>query len=74
MGIAELKEQLHQRIEALDNVELPDSLNHLLAAPAIFEIPQQYLPGIARGLQDFHNGDTITLDEFEAKYEQLLKD
>jgi hypothetical protein len=74
MGIAELKEQLHKKIDALDDIELLGAVNELLIRHPVFKIPAEYLSGIQQGIQDAENNEFITLHEFEVKYHQWLKD
>lgn len=73
MGIAELKAQLHQRIDELDDTELLGAINELLANDTVYEIPEKYTTGIDEGMKDYTNGDYITLKEFEVKYQKWLK-
>jgi hypothetical protein len=75
MGIAELKEQLHKKIDDADDITLLGAINELLnPTDNAFQIPEKYLPGIEQGLQDYKNGDFITMEEFEIKYQKWLKD
>ncbi len=40
----------------------------------VYQIPQDHLSGIEQGMEDIKNGDFITLEEFEKRYEKYLKD
>jgi len=40
----------------------------------VFQISEEHLRGIEQGMQDIKNGDFITLEELEKRYENWLKD
>lgn len=73
MGLAELKAQLHQRIDSVDDAELLSAINELLANDTVYEIPEKYVGGIEEGMRDYQRGDYMTLKEFEVKYQKWLK-
>lgn len=74
MGIVELKAQLHQKIDGLDDTELLSTINDLLSSKETFIIPAYMLPDIKQGIADYANNDFMTLNEFEEKYQRWLKD
>nr|WP_294791687.1 hypothetical protein [uncultured Mucilaginibacter sp.] len=75
MTLIELKKSLHERIEELDDSDYLEVLDTMLKyKDTVFQIPKEHLEGIRQGEQDIKNGDFLTLEELEKRYEKWLKD
>jgi hypothetical protein len=75
MTLVELKKSIHQKIDGLNDRELLEIINQIAHSKAeVFQIPEEHLKGIRQGKEDIKNGDFITLEEFEKRYEKWLKD
>jgi len=75
MTLIELKKWLHEKIDGLDDQEFLDIMNTMISNKnKVFQISEEHLRGIEQGMQDIKNGDFITLEELEKRYENWLKD
>ena len=75
MTLIELKKSLHEKIDGLDDQEFLDIMNTMISNKnKVFQISEEHLRGIEQGMQDIKNGDFITLEELEKRYENWLKD
>jgi predicted transcriptional regulator len=75
MTLIELKKSLHEKIDRLDDPDLLDAMNTMINnKDIVFQIPQEHLEGIKQGEEDIKNGDFLTLEELEKRYEKWLKD
>jgi predicted transcriptional regulator len=75
MTLIELKKSIHKKVDDLDDPDFLELVNTLIDNKGkVFEIPEEHLAGIEQGGQDIKNGDFITLEEFEKRYEKWLKD
>ncbi len=75
MTLLELKQSLHERIEELNDPDYLEMLDTMLKhKDDVFQIPEEHLEGIKQGEQDIKNGDYLTLEELEKRYEKWLKD
>ncbi|RYU87880.1 hypothetical protein EWM62_15405 [Mucilaginibacter terrigena] len=75
MTLIELKKSIHKKVDELDDPELLELVNSVLRKKDdVFIIPEHMKAGIKEGEEDIKNGDYITLEEFEKRYEQWLKD
>ena len=75
MTLIELKKSIHKKVDELDDPELLKLVNSLLRQKDdVFVIPEHMKEGIKQGGEDIKRGDFITMEEFEKKYEQWLKD
>jgi len=75
MTLVELKKSIHERIDNLEDEHLLEMVNELIQDDnAVYEVPPQHAKDIDQGIEDIKNGDFITLDEFEKRYEKWLKD
>jgi len=73
--LVELKKSLHERIEELDDSDYLEVLNTMLKyKDNVFQIPAEHLENIEQGELDIKNGDFLTLEELEKRYEKWLKD
>lgn len=74
MTLIELKKSIHERIDELEDPELLEQVNALLVQtdPLTDTIPEEHWKDIQQGIQDVKNGDFITLDEFETRYNSDL--
>ena len=74
MTLVELKKQIHQKIDNLNNRKLLELINQIAdKKDEVFIIPEHMKEGIRQGMEDIKNGDFITLEEFEKRYEKWLK-
>jgi hypothetical protein len=74
MTLVELKKSLHERIDELNDQEFLEIVDTMIRnKDKVFQIPEEHLPGIIQGELDIKNGDFITLEELEKKYEKWLK-
>jgi len=75
MTLIELKKSLHEKIDRLDDPDLLDAMNTMINdKDIVFQIPQEHLEGIKRVEEDIKNGDFLTLEKLEKRYEKWLKD
>lgn len=75
MTLIELKKSIHKKVDELDDPELLELVNSVLKKKDdVFIIPEHMKEGIKQGEEDIKRGDFITMEEFEKKYEQWLKD
>jgi len=75
MTLIELKKSIHQKIDDLNDPDLLNLVNTMISnKDKVFQIPEEHLVGIKQGMEDIKNGDFITLEEFEKRYEKWLKD
>jgi poly(3-hydroxyalkanoate) synthetase len=73
--IDELKKSIHEKIDHLDDKIFFEQIAELIDGKGnIFEIPEGHIAGIIQGEQDIKNGDYLTLDELQKRYEKWLKD
>ena len=61
MSLVKLKKALHEK-------------SYGLSENAIFIIPEWMKKGIRQGKEDIKNGDYITMEELEKRYQEYLKD
>lgn len=74
MTLVELKKSIHEKIDNLNDTDLLEIVNQLIREDdVIYQIPQEHLADIQKGAQDIKNGDFITLDDFEKRYDKWLK-
>jgi hypothetical protein len=75
MTLVELKKSIHAKIDDLNDPEFLELVNTLINnKDKVFQIPEAHLTGIEQGIQDIKNGDFITMEEFEKRYEKWLND
>ncbi|RVU01726.1 hypothetical protein EOD41_07130 [Mucilaginibacter limnophilus] len=75
MTITELKQRIHEKVDSSTDVELLEKINMLVSQKEdVFQIPEHVLQGIRQGMEDIKNGDFLTLEELEKRYEKWLKD
>lgn len=73
MSIEKLKEQLHQKIDRLNDENILLAINTLIpTGEALFVIPDEWKAGIQQGKGDIEAGRFYTLQDFEKKYEKWL--
>jgi len=73
MTLIELKKSLHEQIEGANNPQVLEQVAAILKNEPVFIIPEHMKEGIRQGMEDIKNGDFITMEEFEKKYEKWLK-
>jgi len=75
MTLIELKKSIHEKIDHLDDPDYLDMLNAMISyKDKAFQIPEEHLAGIRQGEQDIKNGDFLTMEDLEKRYEKWLKD
>jgi len=75
MTLVELKKSIHDKIDGMDDPDFLELVNALIhSKDQVFQIPEEHISGIEQGLQDIKNGDFITMEQFEKRYEKWLKD
>ena len=74
MTLTALKKSIHQKVDDVTDRELLELVYRMLNRKnEVFTIPESMKEGIEKGEQDIKNGDFITMEEFEEKYEKYLK-
>ncbi len=75
MTLLELKKELHEKIDSLNDESYLEMLNDMLShKEEVFIIPEHMKEGIRQGREDIKNGNFITMEELEKKYEKWLKE
>ena len=75
MTLVELKKSIHEKIDDLNDPDYLDMLNTMISyKDKLFQIPEDHLTGIKQGEEDIKNGNFLTLEELEKRYEKWLKD
>ena len=75
MTLIELKKSLHEKIDRLNDESYLEMINDIISSKdEVFIIPEHMKAGIKQGEEDIKNGNFITLEELEKKYEKWLKD
>ena len=75
MTLVELKKSLHEKIDRLNDPDLLDAMNTMINnKDVVFQIPKEHLEGIKKGEEDIKNGDFLSLEDLETRYEKWLKD
>lgn len=66
MSTAELKKAIHEKIELTnDEMLLNQVIRFLDDGQNIFDIPEEQLESIHRGIKDLEEGRVITLEQFK---------
>ncbi|MBD1393629.1 hypothetical protein [Mucilaginibacter glaciei] len=75
MTLVELKKSIHKKVDELDDTNFLELVNAMMDnKDQIFQIPENHLTDINQGMQDIKNGDFLTIDDFEKRYERWLTD
>ncbi|MGZ3757163.1 MAG: hypothetical protein ACXVAY_17365 [Mucilaginibacter sp.] len=75
MTLVELKKSIHERVDNLDDPNFLEMLNNLISQKnEVFQIAEEHLTGIEQGIHDTKNGDVLSLEQLEKRYEKWLKD
>ena len=75
MTLIELKKSIHEKIDTLNDEGFLEMINQLIIQKDdVFIVPEHMKEGIKQGKRDIENGDFITMEEFEKKYEKWLKE
>ena len=70
MTLIELKKSIHEKIDDLNDPDFLELVNTMINnKDKVFQIPEEHLTGIEQGIQDIKNGDFISMEEFEKRYE-----
>jgi hypothetical protein len=73
MTLIELKKSLHEQIDSSNNPQVLEKVAEILKKEKVFIIPEHMMEGILQGEEDIRNGDFITMEELEKRYEKWLK-
>ena len=75
MTLIELKRSIHEKIDNLNDPDYLEMLNDMISQKdEVFIIPEHMKEGIKQGREDIKNGDFITMEDLEKKYEKWLKE
>ena len=75
MTLIELKKSLHEQIDGSEDEQLLEEVAAIInRRKKVFIIPEHMKEGIRQGKEDIRNGRTHTMEEFDKKYEQWLKE
>lgn len=75
MTLLELKKSLHEKIDNLNDEAYLEMLGSMIdQKEVVFRIPKEHIEGIEHGERDIKNGDFLTLEDLEKRYEKWLKD
>ena len=75
MKTSELKKRLHEKIDQVNDIDLLYALNVIISKQeTVYQIPDEYLENIEIGEKDIEGGRFYTLQDFEEKYKEWLKD
>lgn len=73
MTLIELKKSIHERIDGVNDEQLLEEVAAILNKnEKVFIIPEHMKEGIRQGQEDIKNGNYITLEELEKRYEKWL--
>ncbi len=73
MTIHDLKDQIHNKIDRLEDEKILIAINALISADeTLFVIPAEWKLGIQQGKEDIAAGKVYTLQDFEEKYQHWL--
>lgn len=73
MSINGLKDQLHYKIDQLNDEKTLSAVNTLIPVDeAFFAVPKEWKKGIQQGREDIAAGRFYMLKDFEKKYEKWL--
>ena len=73
MTLIELKKSLHEQIDGSNNPQVLEKVAEILKKENVFIIPDYMMEGVLQGEEDIRNGDFITMEELEKRYEKWLK-
>ena len=75
MTLIELKKSIHEKIDGVNDEHLLEEVAAILTKNEnVFIIPEHMKEGIRQGMEDIKNGDFITMEELEKRYEKWLKE
>jgi predicted transcriptional regulator len=75
MTLIELKKSIHERVDNLNDQDYLERLNAMLyQKDEVIEISDKHLASVEQGMQDMKNGDFLTIEQLEKRYEKWLKD
>lgn len=75
MTLTELKKSIHDKIDDLNDPKFLEMVNRLIDnKDQVFKVPEEHIAGIEQGIKDIKNGDFISMEEFEKRYEKWLND
>ncbi|HEY8782794.1 MAG TPA: hypothetical protein VIM16_14310 [Mucilaginibacter sp.] len=75
MTLIELKKSIHEKIDDLNDPDFLELVNTFIHnKDKVFKIPEEHIADIEQGINDIKNGDFITMEAFEKRYEQWLKE
>ena len=75
MTLIELKKSIHDKVDDLNDPDFLELVNTLVHnKDKVFEVSEEHAGDIQQGMKDIRNGDFLTMEVFEKRYEKWLKD
>jgi predicted transcriptional regulator len=75
MTLLELKKSIHEKVDSLNDPDYLERLNAMIhQKDEVIEISEEHMASIEQGMQDMKNGNFITMEQLEKRYEKWLKD
>ena len=75
MKPSELKKRLHEKIDQVNDIDLLYALNVIISKQEpVYQITDEQQKSIEIAERDIEEGSFYTLQDFEEKYQQWLKD
>ena len=75
MKLVELKNSIHKKVDEVNDADFLELVKSMIDNhDKVFQIPAHHLPNIEKGAADITNGDFISLEDLEKRYEKWLKD
>ncbi|MES2809628.1 MAG: hypothetical protein V4619_13445 [Bacteroidota bacterium] len=77
MTVLELKKSIHAKIDNLDDPAYLEALESMIdqrQKDEVIEISEKHMASIEQGMRDMKNGDFLTMEQLEKRYEKWLKD
>lgn len=70
MSIKELKESIHQKIEAINDEEFLLAVDNILKQERTYIIPEDWKSDIQEAKEEYKNGQYLSEEEFKKKMTQ----
>lgn len=75
MTLVELKKSIHKKVDELDDANFLELVNNMMESKGkVFQIPEDHLADINQGTEDIKNGDFLSIEDIERRYERWLRD
>jgi len=74
MTLIELKKSIHEKVDESNYRDLLETINTMIDNYGkVFIIPEHMKEGIRQDMKDIENGNFLTMEDFEKKYNKYLK-